>query len=136
MTNSDFDLAINGGTVVLPSGAIQAHLGIRDGRISSISSHALSGHDTLDATNKVVLAGGIDPHVHFRMYQKSVVTSDDYATGSRSAACGGGTTYIDFAVQPSGGSALAAVQEGLGGGRGDSANDHALHTPPATATAT
>jgi len=131
---SDFDLAINGGTVVLPSGAIQAHLGIRDGRISSISSQALSGHDTIDATNKVVLAGGIDPHVHFRMYQKSVVTSDDYASGSRSAACGGVTTYIDFAVQPSGGSALAAVQERLSEAQRDSTIDYAFHAALTTAT--
>jgi dihydropyrimidinase len=134
MTESDFDLAINGGTVVLPSGAVQAHLGIRDGRISSISSQALSGRDTLDATNKVVLPGGIDPHVHFRMYQKSVVTTDDYTTGSRSAACGGVTTYIDFAVQPSGGSALAAVQERLGEAQRDSTIDYAFHAALTTAT--
>jgi dihydroorotase-like cyclic amidohydrolase len=29
------------------------------------------------------------------MSQGPMVTSDDYATGSRSAACGGVTTYID-----------------------------------------
>jgi dihydropyrimidinase len=134
MMHNEFDLAINGGSVVLPSGAIQAHLGITDGRIASISSMPLTGRETLDATGKIVVPGGIDPHVHFRMYQKSVVTSDDYATGSRSAACGGVTTYIDFAVQPSGGSALAAVQERLAEAQRDSTIDYAFHAALTTAT--
>ena len=108
-----FDLAINGGTLVLPAGAVVANLGIRDGRLASIASEPLDGDETVDARDRIILPGGIDPHVHFRMYQGSMVTSDDYATGSRSAACGGVTTYIDFAVQPSGGSALDAVRERL-----------------------
>ena len=122
-----FDLAINGGTLVLPGGPVQAHVGVKDGRIAAIASQPLSAVETLDATDRIVLPGGIDPHVHFRMYQKSVVTSDDYATGSRSAACGGITTYIDFAVQPAGGSALAAVQERLAEAQRDSTIDYALH---------
>jgi dihydropyrimidinase len=136
MTGNSLDVAINGGTVVLPGGAIQAHLGITDGRIASISSEPLAAHATLDASGKLVLPGGIDPHVHFRMYQKSVVTSDDYVTGSRSAACGGVTTYIDFAVQPSGGSALAAVQERLGEAEVGSTIDYAFHAALTTATDT
>src|SRR5438874_1724535 len=112
-SEASFDLAVNGGTVVLPNGSLQAHVGIRDGRIAAISSTPLAATEVVDASDLIVLPGGIDPHVHFRMYQKSVVTSDDYVTGSRSAACGGVTTYIDFAVQPTGGSALQAVRERL-----------------------
>jgi dihydropyrimidinase len=134
MTSHDFELAINGGTVVLPSRTIQAHLGISNGQIAAISSEPLSGGEVLDASGKLVFPGGIDPHVHFRMYQKSVVTSDDYASGSRSAACGGVTTYIDFAVQPSGGSALAAVHERLSEAQRDSTIDYAFHAALTTAT--
>jgi dihydropyrimidinase len=129
-----FDLAINGGTVVLPGGPVQADLGVRDGRIAAIANAPLNADQTLDATGRMVLPGGIDPHVHFRMYQKSVVTSDDYVTGSRSAACGGVTTYIDFAVQPTGGSALAAVQERLAEAQQGSTIDYALHAALTTAT--
>ncbi len=134
MTVGAFELAINGGTVVLPSGPVRAHLGISNGRIESISSAPLTGDNSIDASDRVIVPGGIDPHVHFRMYQKSVVTSDDYATGSRSAACGGVTTYIDFAVQPTGGSALAAVQERLGEAQRDSTIDYAFHAALTTAT--
>ena len=122
-----FDVAINGGTLVLPAGAVVANLGIRDGRLASIASEPLEGDETLDATGRIVLPGGIDPHVHFRMYQGSMVTSDDYVTGSRSAACGGVTTYIDFAVQPSGGSALEAVRERLAEAERNSTIDFAFH---------
>jgi dihydropyrimidinase len=63
-----------------------------------------------------------------------MVTSDDYVTGSRSAACGGVTTYIDFAVQPSGGSALDAVRERLAEAELNSAIDFAFHAALTTAT--
>jgi dihydropyrimidinase len=131
---SEFDLAVNGGTLVLPSGPIVANVGVNDGRIASIASEPLVGRETLDAAGRIVLPGGIDPHVHFRMYQGPMVTSDDYATGSRSAACGGVTTYIDFAVQPSGGSALAAVQERLAEAQRESSIDFAFHAALTTAT--
>src|SRR5258708_14633482 len=129
-----FDLAINGGTLVLPAGAVVANLGIRHGRLAAIASEPLEGDETLDATGRIVLPGGIDPHVHFRMFQSSMVTSDDYTTGSRSAACGGVTTYIDFAVQPSGGSALDAVRERLAEAERNSTIGFAFHAPPPTAT--
>jgi dihydropyrimidinase len=131
---SELDLAVNGGTLVLPGGPILANLGVQGGRIASISQEPLRAEETLDATGHVVLPGGIDPHVHFRMYQGSMITSDDYASGSRSAACGGVTTYIDFAVQPSGGSALEAVRERLAEAQRDSAIDFAFHAALTTAT--
>jgi dihydropyrimidinase len=62
------------------------------------------------------------------------VTSDDYGSGSRSAACGGVTTYIDFAVQPSGGSALDAVRERLAEAERNSTIDFAFHAALTTAT--
>jgi dihydropyrimidinase len=129
-----FDVAINGGTLVLPAGPIVANLGIRGGRLASIASEPLDGVEMLDATGRIILPGGIDPHVHFRMFQGSMVTSDDYATGSRSAACGGVTTYIDFAVQPSGGSALDAVRERLAEAERNSTIDFAFHAALTTAT--
>src|SRR6266540_1431539 len=129
-----FDVAINGGTLVLPAGPVVANLGIRSGRLASIANEPLDGDETLDATGRIVLPGGIDPHVHFRMFQGSMVTSDDYRTGSRSAACGGVTTYVDFAVQPSGGSALDAVRERLAEAEHNSTIDFAFHAALTTAT--
>lgn len=130
----DYDLAINGGTVVAPGGRIVANLGVRDGKIATVSSEPLDAAEIVDAGGKIVLPGGIDPHVHFRMFQRSMVTSDDYATGSVSAACGGMTTYIDFAVQPTGGSALAAFRDRLDEATASSAIDFTFHAALTTAT--
>src|SRR6476661_3950050 len=128
------DLAINGGTVVGVGGRIVANIGVRDGKVAVLAAEPLDATETVDATGKVVLPGGIDPHVHFRMYQRSVVTSDDYASGSASAACGGITTYIDFAVQPRGESAVAAFQERLAEASASSAIDFTFHAALTTAT--
>jgi dihydropyrimidinase len=132
--SSTYDFAINGGLVVTPGGRLSANVGVSDGRIAALSLEPLEASETLDATGKVVLPGVIDPHVHFRMYQRDVVTSDDYATGSISAACGGVTTYIDFAVQPSGASAVEAFRERLDEAKANSAIDFAFHAALTTPT--
>lgn len=131
---SVLDLAINGGLVVTPAGRAEVNIGVHDGRIQLLSLEPLEARERIDATGLVVLPGAIDPHVHFRMYQREVVTSDDYASGSISAACGGVTTYIDFAVQPSGASAVEAFKERLEEARGVSAIDFAFHSALTTPT--
>jgi dihydropyrimidinase len=132
--SADLDLAINGGLVVTPGGRVQASIGIANGRINVLSLEPLDAPESIDASGKVVLPGVIDPHVHFRMYQRDVVTSDDYASGSISAACGGVTTYIDFAVQPSGASAVDAFRERLAEAQASSAIDFAFHAALTTPT--
>ena len=129
-----FEVVINNGLIVTPGGRLNASIGIAGGRIVALSQDPLDAAQSVDATGKIVLPGAIDPHVHFRMYQRQVVTSDDYATGSISAACGGVTTYIDFAVQPSGSSAVAAFRERLDEAREVSAIDYAFHSALTTPT--
>jgi dihydropyrimidinase len=131
---SDLDLAINNGLVVTPAGRARVNIGVLDGRINTLSVGPLEARDAVDATGKVVLPGAIDPHVHFRMYQRDVVTCDDYASGSISAAFGGVTTYIDFAVQPSGSSAVEAFKERFDEASGVSAIDFAFHSALTTPT--
>lgn len=63
-----------------------------------------------------------------------VVTSDDDATGSRSAACGGVTTSIDFAGQPRGKAAVAAVCERLSKAERHAPIDDAFHAALTTGT--
>jgi dihydropyrimidinase len=130
----ELDLAINGGTAVGVGGCTAASIGVRDGKIAVLAAEPLDAAEIVDATGKVVLPGGIDPHVHFRMYQHSAVTSDDYASGSASAACGGMTTYIDAVVQPTGGSAVVAVRERLAEACANSAIDFSFHAALTTAT--
>jgi dihydropyrimidinase len=64
----------------------------------------------IDAIGKLVLPGGVDPHVHLEMPVGVIRSSDDWFTGTRAAACGGTTTVIDF-VEPQPGEKLGHALE-------------------------
>lgn len=67
---------------------------------------------TLDARDKLVFPGGIDPHTHLEMgIGRGISTSDDFDSGSEAALCGGTTTLIDFANQVPGASMFDAFFE-------------------------
>jgi dihydropyrimidinase len=63
----------------------------------------------IDASGKLVIPGGIDPHTHMELPFGGTEASDDFRTGTIAAAHGGTTTIIDFAVQYKG----QALREGL-----------------------
>jgi len=50
----------------------------------------------VDCSNKLILPGFIDPHVHINLDLGEFKTSDDYESASKAAAFGGITTFIDF----------------------------------------
>ena len=50
----------------------------------------------IDATGKLILPGGVDPHTHFDLPMFGTVSSDDHYTGTKAAAFGGTTTVMDF----------------------------------------
>src|SRR3954467_3241736 len=54
---------------------------------------------TIDASGKLVIPGGIDPHVHMELPFGGTVSSDDFKSGTIAAAFGGTTSIIDFAIQ-------------------------------------
>jgi dihydroorotase len=87
-------ILLKGGRVVDPSRDVDqvADLLMQDGLIADIG-HNLSapdGAESVDVSNKVVIPGLIDVHVHFR--EPGRVEAETVATGSRSAAGGGFTT--------------------------------------------
>jgi len=61
---SEFDLVIGNGTVATASDTFKADVGIRDGRIVALAAGLQGGIQTIDATDRLVLPGGIDSHVH------------------------------------------------------------------------
>jgi dihydropyrimidinase len=65
----------------------------------------------IDATGKLVIPGGIDPHTHMELPFGGTQSSDDFFTGTRAAAFGGTTTIIDFAVQNKGESLTQGVDK-------------------------
>jgi len=64
--NATYDLVISGGRVMDPESKLDAvrNVGIRDGKIASISTASLSGKTTIDAKGLVVAPGFIDLHEH------------------------------------------------------------------------
>ncbi|MCO6362075.1 dihydropyrimidinase [Paracoccus sp. 08] len=108
---SGLDLVIAGGTVVTAADSYAADIGIRDGRIAQIGQ-GLTGAERIDATGLLVLPGGIDAHVHLDQPTSDGTTmADDFASGTRSAAAGGNTTVLPFALQIKGQSLRACVED-------------------------
>lgn len=83
-------LLIKGGRVIDPAQNLDraADLLIEDGRVAVIEAGINeSGHEVLDATDKVVCPGFIDVHVHMR--EPGQEYKETITTGARSAAAGG-----------------------------------------------
>jgi len=104
---------IRGGTLVNASGEQVADLRVGDdGLIDEIGSglEAASGEQVHDASGKLVIPGGVDPHTHMNMPVGKVRVSDDFFTGSRAGAMGGTTTFIDYVTVARGEDPLATVE--------------------------
>ena len=91
------DLAVRGGTVVTPGGAVRADVGIAEGKIIAIGTD-VRGVREIDAAGCIVLPGAIDAHVHMELPVRGDRSSDDFRTGTVAAAHGGVTTIVDFSV--------------------------------------
>lgn len=106
------DLVIQGGTLVTAAGAIEADLGVRDGRIAAIGAGLGPAAETLDAHHLLVLPGGVDSHCHIdQAGAGDSDNADDFASGTASAAAGGTTTLVCFARQSHGQSLAAATAD-------------------------
>jgi dihydropyrimidinase len=107
------DILIDGATVVLIGKDLEKIAGAID--------------KTIDATHKLVIPGGIDPHTHMDLPFGGTSSSDDFETGTRAAAVGGTTTIVDFAVQYRGQSLYEALDVWFGKAEGKAAIDYGFH---------
>ena len=93
-------LIIKYGTIITASDTFQADILVDGEKIISIGKDMISeGSDIIDATGKLVMPGGVDPHTHFNLPMFGTVSSDDHYTGHKAAAFGGTTTALDFVSQ-------------------------------------
>ena len=105
-----FELVVRDSNVVTPLGVETCDVAIRDGKIAELG-HRLRAERYVDAGGHLVLPGGIDSHCHIEQESSlgGVMTADDFASATRSAAFGGNTTVIPFAIQRRGNSLKDAV---------------------------
>ncbi len=105
-----YDLLIAGGTVVTASDTFRADVAVRDGRIAALGTGLGPANRIIDATDRLVLPGGIDAHVHLEQPgAPGIVMGDNFETGTRSAVWGGNTTVMPFCLQGRGESLRAAL---------------------------
>ena len=99
------ELLIRNGLIVTAEGRTTGDVRVRNGTIAEIGPDltAADGARVIDATGKMVLPGGIDPHVHLRPVRTAATPegADDYTSASRAAFAGGVTTIGNFISQRS-----------------------------------
>ena len=127
---------IRGGEVFTAGGLRSADVRVVGGGIAEIGT-GLAARDAntreIDASGRLVLPGGIDPHVHL-----GGVRMDDYTSGSAAALAGGITTISNFGGVAAGEAPAATVARAAGEIDARSIADvifHPIVSDPATATA-
>jgi dihydropyrimidinase len=124
-----FDTIIKNGTVVTATDTYVADVAIANGKVSAIGANlpAENTSKILDASNKLVLPGGIDVHTHLDMPFGGTTSADDFETGTRAAAFGGTTTLIDFAIQYKGQALRQAFDTWMSKAASKAVCDYAFH---------
>jgi dihydropyrimidinase len=88
---------IKGGMLVTAERSFPADILVEGEKISQIGQNLQFAKAVIvDAIGKLILPGGVDPHVHLDLPMFGTVSSDDHYTGTKAAAFGGTTTVIDF----------------------------------------
>ncbi|MDI7247467.1 MAG: dihydropyrimidinase [Bacillota bacterium] len=123
------DFLITGGLVVTADGEFRADVAVDGEKIVSVGEALPRTPEAvvLDASGKYVLPGVIDVHTHFALRSRGTVTADDFASGTRSAACGGVTTVVDFADQLPGASIVRSARARIEEAAPGASVDFALH---------
>lgn len=93
---NSYDLIIRNGQIVTKDSVFQGDIAIKDGKIVEVSTTTLTGNATkeMDAAGLHIMPGLIDTHVHFN--EPGRAEWEGLATGSRSLAAGGATSFFDM----------------------------------------
>jgi dihydropyrimidinase len=128
------DLLVQGGLVVGPEAVGNWDIGVRDGKIVSLSTSEAPAADaaqTIDANGLLVVPGGIEPHAHLAHFISMRTESEMYTLGPEEdtvgMAFGGVTTHIDFCQIYPGTSAEQAIDRRTERWKGKSLIDYSFH---------
>lgn len=127
------DLLIRGGEVVTPQGVGRWDVAVQGERIVAVAEPAagLEAARVIDATGKIVVPGGIEPHAHLA-HVISMHPDDDLLTlgpeeDTRGMVFGGTTTHVDFCFVRPGTSVQQAIEARAARWKGNSYTDYSFH---------
>ena len=84
------NILIKNGTLITASDTFEADILIEGETIAQIGRDLQHPNaEVIDAAGKLIMPGGIDPHVHLDLPMFDTVSSDDHYTGHKPAAVGG-----------------------------------------------
>jgi dihydropyrimidinase len=119
---------IRNGQIITATDNYKADIFIENEVVSVIGAKLEMDADvTIDASGKLVIPGGIDPHTHMELPFGGTTSADDFRTGTIAAAHGGTTAIIDFAVQYKGESLIQGVDNWHKKAEGKCAIDYGFH---------
>ena len=128
------DLIVRNGTVVTPEGADVRDVAVEGERIVAVAAPGSLPVDNariVDATGKIVVPGGIDPHTHLAHGIMSRPDEPGLTIGpeedTRGMAFGGTTTHIDFCFVHPGVDIMPTVEGRTKRWQGNSYVDYAFH---------
>ena len=121
-------ILIKNGRVVTTESDFIADIYVKGETIKAIGKDLPYQADrVIDATDKLVFPGGIDPHVHLDMPFMGTYSSDDYYTGTKAALHGGTTMVIDFILQTQGDTLSNALKTWQEKSQGKAVSDYSYH---------
>jgi len=121
---------ITNGTIVTADGSTAADVLIDGETIAAIGAGLagmITADETIDATGRYVIPGGIDVHTHMELPFGGTFAKDTFETGTRAAAFGGTTTIVDFAVQSRGRSLREGLDAWHAKAEGNAVADYGFH---------
>src|SRR3954469_14118886 len=128
------DLVVRSDRVVTPHGVGAYDVAIQGERIVAVAAPGTLTGDiarTIDATGKIVVPGGIDPHTHCHWPVPFPGTPGTLSAGpeqvSRAALFGGTTTLIDFAAWETGETLQQTIERRDLDWKGQCYTDYAFH---------
>lgn len=94
-----YDLVISNGYIVTGADILppSVYIGVKDGKISTITTEKIDGKEKIDANGAFITPGGIDAHVHIE--EPNLPYCDTFLNCTKGALAGGTTTIIAFAIQ-------------------------------------